>query len=267
MPTYYVLIRANCKYWDFRPQEAFSLYNGFVIGSSGLCKRMIQSQRILFIINQRTLTCRKRLRQSPRSRQSECCGGTRTHTFLTHFCWTNIIVYILFGQTSHGASDGGMLSLFSQNPSALFTWSILCHLVASSLSRLSREKYRTWKFDCQKCYVIMVMKNRKMKKATDRKSRRTQTSSAHRKLSVEFQYVKMGRDTYTDPWRRGESVKGTSSLHRVVRKEDFLLPPPLIWTSHLTLWLNTQRSAFLASSVYYSVMNTVFVKDPEIEIL
>lgn len=77
----------------------------------------------------------------------------------------------------------------------------------------------------------------------------------------------MDRDTYTNTWRRGERVKGASSPHRVVIKEDFLLPPPLIWTSHLTLWLNTQRSAFLASSVYYSVMNTVFVKDPEIETL
>lgn len=78
MCTYYVLIRANCKYWDFRFQEEFSLYNVFVIGSSGLCKRMIQSQRILFFINQRTLTFKKRLRQSPRS-------GNQS-AFLTHLC-------------------------------------------------------------------------------------------------------------------------------------------------------------------------------------
>lgn len=42
MPTYYALIRANHKYWDFIFPDEFSLYNGFVIGSSGLCKRMIQ---------------------------------------------------------------------------------------------------------------------------------------------------------------------------------------------------------------------------------
>lgn len=63
-----------------------------------------------------------------------------------------------------------------QNPSAMFTWSIVCHLVASSLSRLSREKYRTWNFDCQKCYVNMVVKNRNMKKISSRQEKLQSTN-------------------------------------------------------------------------------------------
>lgn len=267
MPTYSVLIRANANIGILDPRKCFHYIMG-LLSDHLVSVRGWSRVRGYYSSSTRELWPAQRGWDKAQGQAIRALWRDKNPQFSNPFLLNqHHSVYSIWANLTWSKWWWDGVTFFFQKPSAMFTWSILCHLVASSLSRLSREKYRTWKFDCQKCYVIMIMKNRKMQKAADRKSRRTRTSSAHRQLSGEFQYVKMDRDTYTDPWRRGESVKGTSSPHRIVRKEDFLLPPALIWTSHLTLWLNTQRSAFLASSVYYSVMNTVFVKDPEIEIL
>lgn len=122
-----------------------------------------------------------------------------------------------------------------------------CHFFSPNASAMFIGFLEVW-LSKMLCDFMVMKKKKKDEKGSRQKKPQSTAFYSAQKTFCSFNLWKWMATGFLalegEKWERALTVCPGQTI-----EWDCLFLPPVIWTSHLMLWLNTQRSTFLASSV------------------